>query len=123
MNSNFIFTDDIAGHSVGASCVTLPKSIHAKADLLASIAQALSFPDTFGANWDALFDCLCDLSWVRERRVVIAHEMIPELTTDDLEAYLGVLRDAVASWHDNPGSHELVVLFPSAASAVLAVLA
>lgn len=32
-------------------------------DLFGRIAQALEFPDWFGRNWDALADCLGDLSW------------------------------------------------------------
>lgn len=35
-----------------------------KADLLQRIATALAFPKTFGANWDALADCLGDLEWL-----------------------------------------------------------
>ena len=35
-----------------------------KAELLARIARTLRFPDWFGHNWDALADCLCDLSWL-----------------------------------------------------------
>ncbi len=35
-----------------------------KTDLLARIANALRFPAWFGHNWDALSDCLCDLSWL-----------------------------------------------------------
>lgn len=36
----------------------------AKHDLLQRIAKALEFPKTFGANWDALADCLNDLGWL-----------------------------------------------------------
>jgi RNAse (barnase) inhibitor barstar len=61
MNNNFIFTDDVAGYSAGTVLVNVPKAINSKADLLALLARDLSFPDAFGANWDALFDCLCDL--------------------------------------------------------------
>lgn len=35
-----------------------------KHDALARIATALQFPDWFGNNWDALADCLGDLSWL-----------------------------------------------------------
>jgi len=37
---------------------------HDKKDFLASVAKALSFPDWFGGNWDALNDCLTDLDWL-----------------------------------------------------------
>jgi RNAse (barnase) inhibitor barstar len=34
-----------------------------KEEMLDAIARALHFPDWFGHNWDALLDCLADLSW------------------------------------------------------------
>lgn len=34
-----------------------------QAGLLARLSEALGFPDWFGGNWDALADCLADLSW------------------------------------------------------------
>lgn len=34
-----------------------------KEQALARIARALDFPEWFGGNWDALSDCLADLSW------------------------------------------------------------
>ena len=34
-----------------------------KAALLRQFAASLGFPDWFGGNWDALEDCLTDLSW------------------------------------------------------------
>ena len=35
-----------------------------KEAVLGRFAQALDFPDWFGGNWDALADCLNDLSWL-----------------------------------------------------------
>ncbi|HET7931220.1 MAG TPA: barstar family protein [Rhodanobacteraceae bacterium] len=35
-----------------------------KPDLLRRVANALEFPASFGANWDALADCLADLEWL-----------------------------------------------------------
>ena len=34
-----------------------------KAKVLAQIGKALAFPDWYGANFDALFDCLTDADW------------------------------------------------------------
>ena len=31
--------------------------------ILAALSRSLGFPDWFGGNWDALEDCLTDLSW------------------------------------------------------------
>ncbi len=35
-----------------------------KPSLLDAMAEGLLFPDWFGGNWDALADCLGDLSWL-----------------------------------------------------------
>ena len=37
---------------------------HDKEDFLELVSKALNFPRTFGGNWDALADCLRDLSWI-----------------------------------------------------------
>jgi hypothetical protein len=34
-----------------------------KQRLLVAVGRALDFPDYYGANWDALEECLGDLSW------------------------------------------------------------
>ena len=34
-----------------------------KEQLLAAIARELEFPTYFGMNWDALDECLVDMSW------------------------------------------------------------
>ena len=37
--------------------------VHGKQEFLQKLAKALEFPSWFGGNWDALVDCLTDLSW------------------------------------------------------------
>jgi Barstar (barnase inhibitor) len=37
--------------------------VHDKAALLEAVAGGLGFPQWFGGNWDALKDCLTDMSW------------------------------------------------------------
>ncbi len=72
-----------------------------KADLLDRFAAALSFPSWFGHNWDAMHDCLTDLSWLPAAayQLVLSHpallrEQNPELLTSVLQ----VLGDAATFW-------------------------
>ncbi len=37
---------------------------HDKEDFLGDVSRAMRFPEWFGGNWDALADCLKDLSWM-----------------------------------------------------------
>jgi RNAse (barnase) inhibitor barstar len=39
------------------------KQVKDKAGLLDQVAREMDLPDYFGRNWDALNDCLTDLSW------------------------------------------------------------
>ena len=65
----------------------------AKEQLLKNIARALSFPGWFGHNWDALEDCLSDLSW-RERDAAGTILLFEQPRRDD---DFGVLVDVLAS--------------------------
>jgi RNAse (barnase) inhibitor barstar len=74
--------------------VVLDQSVRGKQGLLDRFAQDLSFPVYFGRNWDALIDCLSDLSWVQAPEVVIDHAAVPQLLSSDLRLYLESLIDS-----------------------------
>lgn len=59
--------------------------------MLQRIAAALAFPDWFGGNWDALEDCLIDLSW----REAEGHVLV--FTGAEPGDETGVLIDVLAS--------------------------
>jgi hypothetical protein len=64
-----------------------------KKELLARLARELRFPDWFGGNWDALEDCLTDLSWLKADGHVLLMEDVSGLSADDF----GVLNDVLSS--------------------------
>jgi len=69
-----------------------------KEALLASIAASLGFPDWFGGNWDALEDCLTDLSWRKNRAHVFLFSRAS--VNDDLGILLDVLASAAEFWRE-----------------------
>ncbi|HEX5962068.1 MAG TPA: barstar family protein [Rhodanobacteraceae bacterium] len=75
-----------------------------KADLLQSIAAALEFPATFGANWDALADCLGDLAWLPRAggyTWLFDHaEDLRDASEHDFDTLCDVLDDACKRWKD-----------------------
>ena len=62
-----------------------------KEQVLERIAASLAFPQWFGANWDALEDCLTDLSW----REAGGHVLLVEGSMPG--DVLGILIDVLAS--------------------------
>ena len=69
-----------------------------KEALLARLAQALGFPAWFGGNWDALEDCLADLSWRAGTGHVFMLAGHGELPADDLGVLIDVLAAAAEHW-------------------------
>jgi RNAse (barnase) inhibitor barstar len=69
--------DKIEQTAAGAGLMVIRidlKGLASKAGILGRVARALDFPDWFGKNWDALNDCLTDLSWLDGRGWVIIFE-------------------------------------------------
>lgn len=68
-----------------------------------AIARACSFPDWYGRNWDALADCLTDLSWAPARGWVLLYEGWGMLARTDPQAWQlarGVFFDTCTYWHE-----------------------
>jgi RNAse (barnase) inhibitor barstar len=74
-----------------------------KSSLLSLFARSLHFPDWFGDNWDAMADCLTDLSWEEADGYVLILQRLEELRKNDaetLETFYDVLREAADVWRE-----------------------
>jgi RNAse (barnase) inhibitor barstar len=69
---------------------------------MAALAKALRLPETFGANLDALYDCLTDAAFSPQGVVVL--EGLHDVSGMPQEDLLDVFADAVAQHSsDAPG--------------------
>mgnify|MGYP001146271720 CR=1 FL=1 len=78
------------------------RALTGKGAMLDEFSSALAFPDYFGANWDALEECLTDLSWLPDcLGVLIDGADIPELkSAKQWASLLDILADAAQFWRD-----------------------
>lgn len=93
----------------------VPAGITTTEVLFDELAQRLQFPDYFGANWDALWECIRDLSWLPAGPVVLRHSDVP--LADDvpsLRRYVSLLADASQKRWALPGQvlRDFVIVFP-----------
>jgi len=115
LNSQIVFDDDgLAATLQAGRVVFIPERIHARHRLLEILARGLDFPDYFGWNWDALEECLCDLSWIGDvRPVVLLHADIPFAQDADARGiYLDILKQSVACFASTGQPPGLVAVFP-----------
>ena len=108
----FLFRADPRGPVSGDDAtLRVGSDISTPDQLFERYAVGLSFPDYFGKNWDALDECLRDLHWMRQKRVVILHDELPRLTEKEMRVYLSILRSSVEDWGGDE-AHEFQVVFP-----------
>ena len=69
-----------------------------KEALMERVARALAFPQWFGGNWDALEDCLTDLSWASAGGHVLLIEGAAGLPADESGIFTDILASAAAWW-------------------------
>lgn len=108
----FIYCANLARvGAVDGLSICIAAGIRDKDELLSQLSSKLRFPDYFGNNWDALDECLRDLSWLPQRSIVVIHERLPELPDEEIKEYLSILSRAVMDWNGDE-RHELIVVFP-----------
>ncbi|HEY7237651.1 MAG TPA: barstar family protein [Burkholderiales bacterium] len=74
------------------------RGVTEKPALLRRIAATLGFPAWFGDNWDALEDCLTDLSWREGDGHVLVLEQFQSLPADELGVLIDVMITAAQFW-------------------------
>ena len=88
--------DDVIQAASGSGLRVARIRYGGKPVLMKNISAALDFPDWFGENWDALEDCLSDLSWRQAAGNVLIFERAK--AGDDFGVLVDVLRSAAEYW-------------------------
>ncbi|MGC3969698.1 MAG: barstar family protein [Pirellulales bacterium] len=118
----FQFVDDPAAYrNSSAMIIRIPRKARGKEKLLGAIARPLHFPRYFGWNWDALDECLRDLSWLRGvKQIVLVHDGVPFTRREEqLATYLQVLVDVMSLRRADPAGLQIEVVFPKSAEAII----
>lgn len=79
-----------------------------KDDLLSALGFVLNFPDYYGVNWDALEECLFDLSWW-EGSVHLLLENASALAPEDLDVLADAWGEAASAWTELDRSCVLLI--------------
>jgi RNAse (barnase) inhibitor barstar len=93
-----------------------------KGEFLESVSRALEFPAWFGHNWDALFDCLTDLSWHPAPGYVLVFEhaaAFREIQPEAFDTALAIFSDVAAAWQKRGVSFRVFVSIPAERSRAL----
>ncbi|MDQ0472882.1 barstar family protein [Labrys wisconsinensis] len=128
IDDGFLYYEREYAGEPGERVLSIPAGIGSKDALLAALDGAAHFP-YFGWNWDALDECLRDLQWIPENRIVVRHADLPlKNEPDECAIYLDILKSAIQDWaRDERGpalrkqfpdliyvEHTLVAVFPVA---------
>jgi hypothetical protein len=63
----------------------------------------MQFPEYFGENWDALQDCLTDLSWCAAKEYWLIYDNarnFAHAAPDDWQTLCDILQDTVTYWQN-----------------------
>jgi RNAse (barnase) inhibitor barstar len=101
-----------AAQAAGLEFVTVDtRKARDKPAFLRASAEALHFPEYFGHNWDAFYDCVAELAAQSGRGKLIVFEDLSGFARTEPEEFataVDALRDAVEFWAEQ--SKRLIVL-------------
>ncbi|WP_266168906.1 barstar family protein [Dyella subtropica] len=106
----FVVEDDLeplASQATGQALFvgrTSLKDCRGKDDLLRRLADSWQLPATFGHNWDALADCVCDFDWLKAPGYLLLFEHAEDLRNaneEDFDTLLDILDEAAEGWLDD----------------------
>src|SRR4051794_32056628 len=92
-----IVEDAVRGTRLNYARISL-QGVQAKEALLQAMGEALAFPAWFGGNWDALEDCLADLSWREAAGHVLVFADFDAVPADELGILIDVLASSAEFW-------------------------
>jgi hypothetical protein len=62
-------------------------------------SNSMRFPAYFGGNWNALSECVRDLSWIPADRYLLVIESADQMTDESIRSeLLGILARAARQW-------------------------
>lgn len=105
------FLNDPHSFNSDTAFVAHLSDINSEDELLKQLSKQLQFPKYFGFNWNALYDCLRDLHWIEEHKIILVHDNYLRIDENALLIYLQILFDSVKDWKEGE-EHSLEVIFP-----------
>ena len=107
-----------AAGALGFRCITLDLGhCDQKAELLRRLAVAFAFPAGLGHNWDALADCLGDLSWLPAQGYVLGlthPQALRDAAVDDYATLVSILEGASLEWRERNQPFWTFIALPDA---------
>ncbi len=98
--------------------VALLPHVNGADDLHKELSDILKFPNYYGENWNALYDCLRDFGWIDMKGIVLVHIAIPSLSDFELKTYIEILFESAKDWKEGD-EHYFKVIFPLGAEKLI----
>ncbi len=107
--SDLFLSADLTGafHKAGWFAPRVDRApVFSKVTLLHALYQSCEFPAYFGFNWDALRDCLTDMSWRPANGYALMYRnpgLLETRAPDDHATFIDVAQEAREIWADASG--------------------